>query len=179
MAAWSVIQHDELATTTSSWSKTGIPTDGTYDHLCLKWSMRTDRSPLKYDEMGLWLNNDTGSNYSYTQLGANSATPASWNGSSAALAGYFRVPASASLADTFGSATIWIPNYANSTNYTQMIVSNIWPNNSTTDGEWYLQTHACMWNDTAAVDEIMVHDANSTYDMVQYSSITLYGIKGA
>ena len=179
MAAFTVIDHTELGAAASSWDVTSIPTDGTYDHLMLKVSARTDRTTAYYDEMDITLNADTGSNYSSTTLYAGSATPASTRNSSQASGAFFDCTSGNTLADTFSANTLWIPHYANTANYKQVLHESAVENDSTTDTRWYVLVTAMLWSATpAAVDQITL-TPEAGDDFVQYSTFTLYGVTGA
>ena len=175
MAAFTVIDHTELGAAASSWDVTSIPTDGTYDHLMLKWSVRTDNAAYLAD-LDMQFNADTGSNYSRTILYANTATPASARATSDTSIGHVYGNADSTTANTFSSTTVWIPNYANTANFKQVITKSVVEGATTTDSQWIIVLNAGLWQDTSAVDQITV---SYGADMVQYSTFTLYGIKGA
>jgi hypothetical protein len=180
MAAFTVIDHQELTGTTAYWDYgaiTPIPTDGTYDHLMLKVSARQDGA-YDYVNVYITLNGDTGNNYSHTTIRTDSTTVESNRNTSRANIHYCMTPAASATANTFGAMTIWIPHYANTANFKQMIASSAVENDSTTNSEWWLNQTAGLWSSQSAVDQITV-DAYSTDDFVQYSTFTLYGIKGA
>jgi len=178
MAAFTVIDHTELGAAASEWDVTSIPTDGTYDHLMLKVSARTDRSGYYYDEMDITLNADTGSNYSSTTLYTGSLTPATTSNSSQASGAFFDCTSGGTLADTFSANTLWIPHYANTANYKQVLHESAVVNDSATDAQWYLLVTAMLWQDTSAVDQITL-TPEAGDDFVQYSTFTLYGVTGA
>jgi hypothetical protein len=180
MATFTVIDHTELGAAASSWDYgaiTPIPTDGTYDHLLVKVSARQDGAN-DYVNVYITLNGDTGNNYSHTTIRTDSTTVESNQNASRANIFYCMTPAASATANTFGAMTIWIPHYANTANFKQMIASSAVENDSTTDSEWWLNLTAGLWSSQSAVDQITI-DAYSTDDFVQYSTFTLYGIKGA
>jgi len=176
MAAFTVIDHTELGAAASSWDVTSIPSS--YDHLLVKVSARSDSSDTYGGEVRVTLNGDTGSNYSGTLLWAYSASVQSTRASSAAYMNYSYVSDASQAAGTFGSATYWIPNYANTANFKQMISSSAAEDTSTTDLDWILAVEAGLWQDTSAVDQITL-TAGAADDFVQYSTFTLYGVTGA
>ena len=178
MAAFTVIDHTELGAAASSWDVTSIPTDGTYDHLLVKVSARSDSSDTYGGEVRVTLNGDTGSNYSGTILYAYRSTPLSTRASSAAYMNYSYVSDASQAANTFGSATYWIPHYSNTANFKQMISSSAAEDTSTTDQDWIVAVEAGLWQDTSAVDQITL-TAGAADDFVQYSTFTLYGVTGA
>jgi hypothetical protein len=186
MAAFTVIDHQELGvsqwapsgnTTVSSWTKSSIP--DTYDHLMLKVSARTDRSGYYYDEMDITLNADTGNNYSSTTLYTGSLTPDSTRNSNQASGAYFDCTSGGTLASTFSANTLWIPHYANTTNYKQVLHESAVVNDSATDARWYLLVTAMLWSATPAAVHTITLTPEAGDDFVRYSTITLYGVTGA
>ena len=177
MAAWTHIAHDSLSLPASSVTWSSI--SGSYDHLCIKISARSDSSDTYGGEVRVTLNGDTGSNYSGTILWAYQSTPQSTRASSAAYMNYSYVSNASQAANTFGSATYWIPHYSNTANFKQMISRSAAEDASTTDLDWILAMEAGLWSATpAAVDEITL-TAGAADDFVQYSTFDLYGITGA
>mgnify|MGYP003149608869 CR=1 FL=1 len=178
MAAFTVIEHQELGASAATITFASIPSS--YDHLYLTGSVRTDEST--YTSLVNWaFNNDTaGGNYSYTLLRAYSATPNSYRQSTSDGGGRLALIAAGAsvLADTFGTFTAWIPYYANTANFKQVLISAAQENNSTTDSQWRIAQWALLWHATAAVSEIDL-TVNSGDDFVQYSNLTLYGVTGA
>ncbi len=180
MAAFTVIDHQELGvsawapsgnTTVSSWTKSSIP--DTYDHLMLKVSARTNSGYYGY--VDVQLNADTtAANYSCTRFYAYPNMTSDRTTSNAYI---FQTTGSSSTANTFGTATLWIPNYANTVNFKSMLALSAGENASNQSSEWILMAGAGLWSATpAAVDQItLVPNA----DFLQYSTITLYGVTGA
>ena len=175
MPAFTVIDHTELSGTTAQYDVTSIPSS--YDHLCLVVSARSDNVSVLTNMTG-WVNGDTGSNYSRTLLYAGTSTPASSQASGATILwDLLPVPAASALADTFGTGKVWIPNYANTANYKQLLATGAMENNSTTNNEWFLRAGAHLWSSTAAINQLTL-DLQAG-DFVQYSTFTLYGVTGA
>ncbi len=151
-------------------SFTSIP--ATYTDLCVMVSGRSARAATR-DELMIRFNSDTGNNYSYRTVGGDGSTAFSQSGSgvSAILRG--DMPASTATANTFGSACIYIPNYAGSTNKS-LSSDDAMENNATSS---YLTLRAGLWSNTAAITTVTVLPEVSTF--VQYSTATLYGIKNS
>ena len=174
MAVWNVIDHDEFSGTATYWEKTSI--GASYDHLCIKTSQRVDAAVYE-QSTDLQFNGGGASVYSHTRLEARTTTPASASASGQAqILGPYSTGASA-LADTFAISTIWIPNYANTSNYKPVIITMALPNNSTTDYQWRIMKTAGLWSSASAIDSIKLLTSGGNF--VQYSSFTLYGINGA
>ena len=175
MACWNLIEHKELGASASSASFTSI--SASYDHLVLLSSARSDDAGV-WDYMNFQVNGDTGSNYSRVAIRANTSTISSPRSTNGAYWTYNYIPAAGALADTFGTCETWFINYADTNNYTQIMTSSTFPNNSTTDSQWGVRFEAGLWYNTAAINRV---DAlqESGDDFVQYSTFTLYGINGA
>jgi hypothetical protein len=188
MAAFTVIDHQELgasawspnaSTDMTIWQKGSIP--ASYDHLMLEASIRSAASAYWQN---LWIRVggvsdsglDTGANYSSTYLHAT-GSPTSGRATAQTKWAYQYIAAASVLADTFSTLKIWIPNYANTANFKQVIIETAVENNSTTGSQWYLTQTAGLWSDLEAITDIGVSEPNS--GMIQYSSFTLYGITGA
>ena len=175
MACWNVIDHTELSGTATYWEKTSIPSS--YDHLCVKTSQRVDASVYEQSS-DLQFNGGGPSVYSYTYINtAGTSTYSSHRGSSQAqVLGPYSSGAN-TLADNFAVSTIWIPNYANTSNYKSVMFSNKVENNVTTNYQWKILNVSGLWANTDAIDEIKILTSGGNF--VQYSSFTLYGINGA
>ena len=177
MACWNVIDHTELSGNATEYEKTSIPSS--YDHLYFVMSARSDDVVTQsFDECDIRLNGDTGSNYTYTQIDAGSSTPSSGDLSASGQLGFQYVPGPNTLADGFGTYKLWIPNYANTSNYKQVLSKWTCPNTSITDWQWRVGMVAGLWASTAAVNAFKIYPSGGD-NFVQYSSFTLYGINGA
>ncbi len=176
MAAFTVIDHTELGASASSVTFGSI--SGSYDHLCIKASARSDDVQY-YDHFGIQFNSDTASNYSNTNLLTGSATPISTRAQTTQIQHLYGITGASNLADTFGTATIWIPHYSNTANFKQVIGAGAIENNSTTNWQWVVSVIAGLWSDTSAITDIDLFPAQGLDDFVQYSTFTLYGVTGA
>jgi hypothetical protein len=120
------------------------------------------------DDFRLRYNNDTGTNYSRTDLYANGATASS---ARAANAGDIRIGANDGLDGTIALATIDIFSYTGSTNKTCLITYSHDKN-----GSGYVYRTVGLWRNTAAITTITLnHGAN----FATGTTATLYGIKNA
>ena len=175
MAVWTHIAHDSLSLPAASVTWSSI--SGSYDHLCLKISARSDQAAV-IAGMGMLFNGAT-TDYSETRITASSATPGSSRKTGESiLRAWGNTCGANALADTFAPTTVWIPNYANTANYKSFISQTSTPNNSAVDGNWYLMLGAGLWSDTSALSQIDVSMISGD-DFVQYSTFTLYGVTGA
>ena len=172
MAVFTVIDHTEVgAAGVTSWEVTGI--SASYDHLYLVASWRSD--DVEYlDDSLVYLNSDTGTTlYSCTRL-MNNAYPSSERSTV-----QIRLvnPGSSVTADTFGTVTAWLPNYANTANFKQLIWHTASETNSDSTSNWSISHTAAMYTeDTTAIDEIKMICFTGSTDIAQYSSFTVYGI---
>ena len=177
MAVWTVIDHEELGSATAYWEHTGIPT--TYDHLLLMVSGRSDDAVTqRYGVLQVGDGSlDTGTNYSGTVLLARSVTPISERDTSATFIRASYVVDETDAADAFANIKIWIPHYANTANFKQMVVTTTGTTESVADNGWSVGINAGLWRSTDNIERIRL--SLSAGDWMQYSSFTLYGITGA
>lgn len=165
--------YEKIATTevgalgAASIDFTVIPS--TFTDLCVLLSARQTGAALTAS-LNISLNGST-ANFTYRALqGAGSGTPASFSGSSNYIG---QTPAATATTSTFGNASVYIPNYANSTNKSISIDTVDETNGATT----YAQFTASLWSQTAAVNALSLIAGNVGFG--QYTSATLYGIKKA
>jgi hypothetical protein len=76
-------------------------------------------------------------------------------------------------ANTFGNASIYIPNYTSS-NYKSVSSDSVSENNATGA---FSRLVAGLWSNTSAINQITI--TTDTGDVAQYSTATLYGIKNS
>ena len=178
MAVFTVIDHTDFGASASEWEETGI--SGSYDHLYLVASLRSDRA-TNYDTLALQLNGETGTDYSYTRLycdGSLSNTVRAARVSGAAHVQLYDITGATNTADTFANLTVWIPHYANTANYKQ--VMGFLGRSTMSAVQYYWNeafTGGMMTADTAAITEIRLFPTTGP-NFVQYSSVTLYGVTG-
>ena len=143
----------------------------TYTDLILKISVRGTNSSL--DDLSLQYNSDTGSNYSYLELGATGA--ATFSGSGTGTRNNTLLTGSSSTANTFVSHDIYLPNYATANQKTFSVDAVTENNAASTFTQARLQ--AWKWSGTAAISSIKIF--NASWNLVQYSTAYLYGVKNA
>ena len=174
--AWTVIDHEEAGSGgIVSWEKDSIPQ--TYDHLYLKMGLRSEYSGNYYTQIALKINDISSNVYSRTNVRTANGTPVSESATSQPkfYGGY--VTAGLAGSNIFGMCEIWFPNYKSS-HFKQFIVNSTSENNNATTWYWYLSKAAGLWQQTAAIDQLEVAEINGS-DWGQYSTFTLYGLKGA
>ena len=175
MAAFTVISAAELGASAASFTISSI--SASYDHLYMTISARDSKSAY-YNNLEFRFNGDS-TPYSCTYLIAQTATPTSSRNTSSEIGDVLTtMAADSTLAVTFSTTTIWIPNYSNTSNDKPCLIKSVVPNNSTTDDQWRVQLTAGLWASTDAIDEIRVKSDGAS-ELMQYTSYVLYGINGA
>ena len=175
MAVWNVIEHVELSSSAATWQSGAFPT--TYDHLYIVMSARSDRNA--YTGMLWQFGGNTSSLYSMTDLQTSSSSSVSgYRITNGSAIGYPPFSGGDSTADAFGSLTIWIPHYANTSNYKSMFFSASAENATNSNSEWEVKFTAGLWRSTSAVTSFSV-SINGPAEFDTYSSYTVYGINGA
>jgi hypothetical protein len=171
MAAFTVIDNTELSSAATSWSKSSIPSS--YDHLLLMASTRSSTANT-YIYMKLHLNGDTGSNYSDNTVRATANTPQADRNNSHAYMQTGNATANNHTTGHFGTLKMWIPNYANTTGYKQVMTHTT--ASGTSASAWYsaFDIAAGSWTSTAAINQIALSMGGG--DFMQYSTFTLYGV---
>jgi hypothetical protein len=154
---------------------TSIPS--TYTDLFVEFSLRTTLSggPFHFDDCGLRLNNDTGSNYSATLLRSREGSLVVGAGYSNTMIPLYEASAGDATANVFGNGHVYIANYTSSRYKTLSIDGGSESNNATQVQQGFV---AGLWRSSSAVTSIKLYSQNGQ-NFVQYSSASLYGIKKA
>jgi hypothetical protein len=84
------------------------------------------------------------------------------------------VPAADATANTFNNLYCYIPNYASSSQ--KSVILDI--SQEDNQAEAYNQLYANLWTGTSAITSMRFTEQNG-FNIVQYSSATLYGIKNS
>ena len=177
MAVFNLIDHTEIgASGAVQYEKTSIPSS--YDHLYFVASARTDDSGVHMDQCNIILNGVGGTSYGSATIYAGADPPIADETSSGSSIGWQYVPGASVQGDTFGVFECWIPNYANTSNYTQILTQYSVVGSSTTNYEWGSGQTAGVFMNTAAINQFTFYTGGGD-DFVQYSTFTLYGINGA
>jgi hypothetical protein len=158
---------------------TSIPS--TYTDLSLVLSTRSSRNTATGTSIYIAFNNNNSAIYTYRNLygqgtGAYSETQASGtNLNTRGKAGF--TSQDNNTASTFGSASIYIPNYAGSA-YKSYSSDFAQENNSATDN--LLGIVAGLFSDTTAISSIKITAyQGADFNLQQYSTAYLYGISNA
>ena len=163
---YTLIEGKTLSSTTVSVTFSSIPQ--TYTDLVLKVSGRVTGTGTDLNLNVLLNNNNT--NYTVRGLAnLGSSTILSYN--TTVDPGYIgQVTAATAVANTFGNAEMYIPNYAGSTNKSYSV-----DNNASTTVQNRLDFIAGSWSNTAAVTSLVVRTNNGT-SFLTNSTFYLYGI---
>lgn len=142
---------------------------GTYTDLCLKVSSRSARAATGTD-WKIEFNGST-SGYKYRRAYGDGAAVYSDESTIAQIMTDSSANATASV---FGSADIYIPNYASSA-YKSLSSNTVSENNASGANSAYQNMYGGRWDNTAAITSISLKSVQST-TFAQYSTATLYGI---
>ena len=171
MATYTLISSNVLTSSAASVTFSAIPS--TYTDLVVRASARSDRA-LVTDNYLIELNGSATAVYSRTSLLNNGGTPQSSNATPQAFWVALYADAANATSGTFGSAELYIPNYAGSTN--KVASSFSVQEDNTTAG--YLSANAHLWGNTSAITQIKI-SPSATQNWVSGSSFYLYGISNA
>jgi hypothetical protein len=176
MAVWNVVNHTELGSANATLiDVTSI--SSSYDHLYLIAKVRSSKNAYKH-EMDMRFNADSGSNYGATHLfSGGSGDISSYTKSSQTAIVDIQITGDFTLADTYSTTEIWLPDYSNTTTNKTAIIQSTAANNSSTTYRQGLCVIGASWHDTSAIDRIQLYVASD--QIMQYSSVTIYGINGA
>ena len=141
----------------------------TYTDLVVLFSLRSAGNVTSSWSLRMTLNSDTtDGNYSYRYLQGDGSAVYSGSASNR-YAG--QLNNSTATASTFGNGTIYLPNYAGSTN--KSYSSDTVAENNATGA--FTNLLAGLRSNTAAITTLKLDDYNGN-NLAQYSSATLYGI---
>jgi hypothetical protein len=144
---------------------TSIPS--TYTDLCVLISARdTAANGTIYLTF-----NGNGSSYSMRRLNGQ-GTVASSDAPAFSSGIYFSMTGTNETANTFGNASVYVPNYAGSTNKS-LLVDSVPENNGSTLNNELMSLVAGLWSNSAAINRVTLA-ANTVF--AQYSTATLYGV---
>jgi hypothetical protein len=138
----------------------------TFTDLCVKASIRLTGA----DDYFLIQFNSSSSSYTVRVLEGSGSAASS--GSNTIL--YARATKSTQTASTFGSAEIYVPNYAGSTNKS-LSIDSTQENNATASN---MTLSAGLWSNTSAITSISLIQPGGML-LAEYSTAYLYGVKNA
>jgi hypothetical protein len=160
---YSLISSNTLGSATASVTFSSIP--ATYTDLLVKLSLRSDRT-ADTDSVNMTVNGSSTSMTWLYLLGNNGSV-------TSATAQRFYTNSDYNTASGFGSAEVYIPNYA-SANYKSFSVNTFSENNATSGAQAEMLTQ--LWSNTSAITSITFAPQFGS-NWKQYSAFHLYGIK--
>jgi len=140
----------------------------TYTDLCLKLSVRSNRSGAE-DYISVRFNGSATSQTVRRLEGSGSSAYSSNEANNWS----FIADAAPQTSNTFTSVDFYVPNYAGSNNKS-FSSDAVMENNATTA---YSSLVAGLWSNTSAITQVEVSSAVASF--VQYSTAVLYGIKNS
>jgi len=173
MATYTLISSQVLGSSAASVTFSSIPS--TYNDLKLVVSARGDSSSAT-GLIQMYLNNDSGTNYSFTYILGNSSAASSTRYSSITVNNSISFDEATSTTSTFGSSEIYIPNY-NSTSSKPFFNINVTENNSSAADSADIKAVASLYSGTSGISSITLLTASNNF--VANSSFYLYGIKNS
>lgn len=168
------IIHDELLASDGTFDIQNIP--ATYSALEIIAYLRSDYASVAFDTVLLRLNNDSGNNYdcAFWMIDPNGSTTGLADDGAGIANAVFLCPTINAPANYFGSFTLEIPAYANTTGYKSLYADGYLPNNPAGGGLWRFIVGAA-WRNTSAIDRVQATLKNGT-NFIAGSRITLYGL---
>jgi hypothetical protein len=162
-----LIQHQELGSAQSTISFTSI--SSSFTDLMLVLSLR---GSLNNPQIGhlLRFNNDSGTNYKTLAVTGNGSSAGALSQTSETYIYTGQAPALTATGSTFGNTSIYIPNYAGSSQKSVSIDATRETNGTSV----YLTFMGGLWTSTAAINRIDIVCEVANWEA--YSSATLYGI---
>ena len=166
--------YDSLATITvpsgglASVVFAGIPTG--YQHLEISGIVRSTAS-VTDGNTNMRFNADSGSNYNGHYLFGNGSGTASGGGGAGTAIDTIRLTGASSTANMFGSGTISILNYSNSTRF--KTTKTLGSNNQ--NGLGLIILFSGLWLNTSPITSITLTPSSGSF--AEYTQFALYGVK--
>jgi hypothetical protein len=179
------VAHFELISTTTvgSGGAASIDVTGISSTYKMLWGLCT----LKSDYVGtdvnvyLTLNGDTTSGNYFYDYYATAATAIMSAGkgftSAGAYMGKTQTSHGSSQAGVFSQCQFWIPNYAGTSLYKNVMANTVSTQSITGTNYTYNYTSSHMWLSTSAINRVTLLSNNGSSNFVQYSDMQLYGLK--
>jgi len=172
MATYTLISSNVLAATAATVTFSSIP--ATYTDLVLRYSVRTDFASTSNNSYHTF-NSDTTAIYSDNFLfGTGTTVTASTNTGAPSSVNDTSINAATSVASTFTSVELYLPNYLSTTSKPYSIFFAREDNSATVNK---VQVTAALYRNTSAISSITITTVNGNY--VVGSSFYLYGISNA
>ena len=175
----STTAYESIATSTvgsggaASVTFSSIP--ATYTHLQIRGIMKQAATSVDIEYLLANFNSDTGANYTYHNIRSTGAAVTVGSGTAlTTMAISVASPSShSSYLNMFGAVVIDILDYANTNKYKTVRTLGGMDGN----GSGNINFNSDLWRSTAAINSITLN--SQSFNLSQYSSFALYGIKGA
>jgi hypothetical protein len=179
-AAGAANSYESIATVTvgsggaATISFTSIP--ATYTHLQVRGIVRNDAGGGNTQNLNMTINNDTSSAYSLHQLDADGSSTSAYgeNVNRSNCAQVMQLTTSTAGANIFGTGIIDILDYTN-TNKNRTVRSLRGQDQNNTSGSLSFKSY--LYTSTTAISRLDF--ISNGGNLVQYSQLALYGIKGS
>jgi hypothetical protein len=148
----------------------------TYKHLQLRGVVRGTNAANQMTG-GIRFNNDTGNNYKAHVMIGKGAAPSSYATGPADFNEFYEIPAANQASGIFGSFVIDIPDYASTSKY-KTLKNFYGVDNQNTNATQTISLFTGVWLNTNAITDITFMVQNAVGNYAQFSTISLYGIKG-
>jgi hypothetical protein len=169
--AMELIATQNVTTSVSSVTLNSIP--GTYRHLQIRATVRTDRSGSPDDLMVLQMNGDTTGSYYNHSLISNGSTVSSNQSGTVNYIRNFRVAGAGFTASGFAAVILDIPDYANANKYKTVKHQTGLAGNDLQAG-----IHSGLWVKTAAITSLTFSMPITAANFVNGTRFSIFGIKG-
>ena len=172
-STYTLIKGETIASSAASYTFTAIPS--TFTDLVVRTSTRGSQVNANTN-MYIQFNGNTSAVYSWTYLDGTGTSA-----SSSRLSGDTQLRANKTTADnatanTFSSYELYLPSYTANQNK-QISTINAQENNTTANGDWYIDARANLFSSTTAISSVTFSLASGNF--MAGSSFYLYGIKNS
>ena len=156
---------------------TSIPS--TYKHLQIRGIARSSDTGSGAASIAMRFNSDTGTNYNFHYFAGRNGLAFAAGQTFIYTEGYFGVmPSNGHPANTFSSFVVDILDYTNTNKLTTIRCLSGFTANGTGTEPDQVQFMSSLWNSTSAITSISILRPGGS-NLMEYSHMALYGIKGA
>lgn len=146
---------------------------GSFTHLEIRWSARSDKAAVSAEDLTIRFNSDTGSNYDsellYNSTGTAAAAFEAIGGSSGIIG---LLPAATATASRGAAGTIRINDYRGTT-FHKSVEADVHSATTTSSGSIVTRLFGVTWRDASAITSITLFLGSGNF--VSGSKFTLYG----
>jgi len=170
---YTLIKGDTLAAAAATYTFTAIPS--TFTDLVVMTSTRGSQVNANTN-MYIQFNGDSSAIYSWTRIDATGTTASGANFTNDNQLRANKTTADNATANTFSSYELYLPSYTASQNKPVSTI-NAQENNTTANGDWYIDARANLYGSTTAISSVTFSLASGNF--MTGSSFYLYGIKNS